>query len=130
MTQWILKLVGEIKADKKEKTASKFDIKMIIEETANKQAVKKSRSVSETSEPENCKKRAARLSSTSEVIFVTVIMTAKASEPTIFFYFACSDDKDLFLATPLITVIAVTPKTFCVFILIMSSIKLLFLFLV
>jgi len=66
MTQWILKLVGEIKADKKEKTASKFDIKMIIEETANKQAVKKSRSVSETSEPENCKKRAARLSSTSE----------------------------------------------------------------
>ena len=99
MTQWILKLVGEIKADKKEKTASKFDIKMIIEETANKQAVKKSRSVSETSEPENCKKRAARLSSTSEVIFVTVIMTAKAllvSEPTIISYFACFDDDDIF----------------------------------
>ena len=66
MTEWILKQVDEIKADKKEKTSSNFDIKMIIEETANKQTVKKARSVSETSEPENVKKRAARLSSTSE----------------------------------------------------------------
>eukprot|EP00092_Neocalanus_flemingeri_P001811 GFUD01001930.1.p1 GENE.GFUD01001930.1~~GFUD01001930.1.p1 ORF type:complete len:286 (-),score=87.18 GFUD01001930.1:186-1043(-) len=66
MTQWILKLTEEIKNDKKAKTASKFDIKMIIEETANKQVTKKSRSVSETSEPENYKKRAGRLSETSE----------------------------------------------------------------
>ena len=68
MTEWILQQVDEIKADKQEKTASNFDIKMIIEETANKQTVKKSRSVSETSEPEHCKKRAARLSSTNEVL--------------------------------------------------------------
>jgi len=66
MTQWILKLVEDIQNDKKEKTASTFDLKMIIEETANKQVTKKSRSVSETSEPETNKKRAGRLSETSE----------------------------------------------------------------
>jgi len=66
ITCWILQLVAEIKTGKEAKSASNFDIKMIIEETANKQTMKKPRSVSETSEPENYKKRVGRLSSSSE----------------------------------------------------------------
>ena len=77
MTQWILKLVEDIQNDKKEKTASTFDLKMIIEETANKQVTKKSRSVSETSEPETNKKRAGRLSETSEVEYFYEVQISK-----------------------------------------------------
>ena len=77
MTQWILKLVEDIQNDKKEKTASTFDLKMIIEETANKQVTKKSRSVSETSEPETNKKRAGRLSETSEVEYFYEVQIQK-----------------------------------------------------
>jgi len=68
VTEWMVQLVADINKTKQQKSSSSFDIKMLIEETANKPSVKKTRSVSETSsEPETTnKKRIGRLSETSE----------------------------------------------------------------
>ena len=62
VTDWMVNLVRSINDTKQEKTSASFDIKMLIQETANKQATKKTRSVSETSsEPEVYpKKRSGR----------------------------------------------------------------------
>ena len=54
----------------KQQSSSSFDIKSLILETTSKQPVKKTRSVSETSEPEQLKKkRSGRVSETSDVSF-------------------------------------------------------------
>ena len=52
MSEWMMALVGDVIKSKQQKSASGLDIKMLIEETTNKQVSKKARSVSETSEPE------------------------------------------------------------------------------
>ena len=52
MSEWMMALVGDVIKSKQQKSASGLDIKMLIEETTNKQVFKKARSVSETSEPE------------------------------------------------------------------------------
>ena len=81
VTDWMMNLVKSIQDTKKEKASASFDIKMLIEETANKPSVKKTRSVSETSsEPETTnKKRIGRLSETSEV---TIIFQLKSVSHT------------------------------------------------
>ena len=48
----MLGLLEELHNRQEKKSSSEFNIKLIIEETANKQPTRKSRSVSETSEPE------------------------------------------------------------------------------
>ena len=60
-------LVEDVIKSKKQTSVSSLDIKMLIEETTNKSSAKKTRSVSETSEPEmmSSKKRSPRLSETS-----------------------------------------------------------------
>jgi len=50
--EWMLGLLEELHNRQEKKSSSEFNIKLIIEETANKQPTRKSRSVSETSEPE------------------------------------------------------------------------------
>ena len=62
VTSWIMNLVKSINDTKQEKTSASFDIKMLIEETANKQTAKKTRSVSETSSESEVypKKRSGR----------------------------------------------------------------------
>ena len=63
----MMTLVADVIKSKKQTSVSSLDIKMLIEETTNKSSVKKTRSVSETSEPEmvSSKKRSPRLSETS-----------------------------------------------------------------
>ena len=61
----MMTLVADVIKSKKQTSVSSLDIKMLIEETTNKSSVKKTRSVSETSEPEMVKKRSPRLSETS-----------------------------------------------------------------
>ena len=60
----MMTLVADVIKSKKQTSVSSLDIKMLIEETTTKQTVKKTRSVSETSEPEmtTSKKRSPRLS--------------------------------------------------------------------
>ena len=67
VTEWMMTLVEDVIKSKKQTSVSSLDIKMLIEETTNKSSVKKTRSVSETSEPEimSSKKRSPRLSETS-----------------------------------------------------------------
>ena len=67
VTEWMMNLVADVIKSKKQTSVSSLDIKMLIEETTNKSSVKKTRSVSETSEPEmvSSKKRSPRLSETS-----------------------------------------------------------------
>ena len=67
VTEWMMTLVADVIKSKKQTSVSSLDIKMLIEETTNKSSVKKTRSVSETSEPEmvSSKKRSPRLSETS-----------------------------------------------------------------
>ena len=52
VTEWMIKLVNDIKNSKEEKFSSNFDLKSLIEKTTSQAPVKKVRSVSETSEPE------------------------------------------------------------------------------
>ena len=67
VTEWMIKVVSDIKNSKEEKFSYNFDLKSLIEKTTSKTPVKNVRSVSETSEPEvNNKKRSNRLSETSE----------------------------------------------------------------
>ena len=79
----MVQLVADINKTKQQKSSSSFDIKMLIEETANKPSVKKTRSVSETSsEPETTnKKRIGRLSETSEVGIIFYVMKLKLFAP-------------------------------------------------
>ena len=67
VTEWMMTLVEDVIKSKKQTSVSSLDIKMLIEETTNKSSTKKTRSVSETSEPEmmSSKKRSPRLSETS-----------------------------------------------------------------
>ena len=67
VTEWMMTLVEDVIKSKKQTSVSSLDIKMLIEETTNKSSAKKTRSVSETSEPEmmSSKKRSPRLSETS-----------------------------------------------------------------
>lgn len=67
VSMWMLDLVAEVKAARKKEKISNFDLKSIIEETANKPVtVKKLRSASEGAEPVE-KKRSGRSSETGEV---------------------------------------------------------------
>jgi len=70
VSAWMLDLVTEAKADQKKEKISNFDLKSLIEETANKPVTaKKSRSSSEGTEPESERKekrRSGRSSETSE----------------------------------------------------------------
>ena len=52
VTEWMMTLVEDVIKSKKQTSVSSLDIKMLIEETTNKSSAKKSRSVSETSEPQ------------------------------------------------------------------------------
>ena len=63
----MMTLVEDVIKSRKQTSVSSLNIKMLIEETTNKSSAKKTRSVSETSEPEmmSSKKRSPRLSETS-----------------------------------------------------------------
>jgi len=80
VTEWMLKLVDNVNNSTKQQSSSSFDIKSLILETTSKQPVKKTRSVSETSEPEQLKKkRSGRVSETSDTLDEAVLEAGVAT---------------------------------------------------